>query len=73
VNSDYSWSELVVSYNYKSTSKGVGYSTLSDLINALSGGTSWIAILIIVGFATIIIGFLSTDLKQEDMQSKYSY
>jgi len=36
----------------------------NDLVTALSNGTGWIAILIVVGFATIILALLSSGLGQ---------
>ena len=44
-----------------------GSSTLSSnaansLVTALSGGTAWITILVVVGFAVIVLGMLSSGL-----------
>jgi hypothetical protein len=36
----------------------------NDLVTALSNGTGWIAILVVVGFATIILALLSSGLGQ---------
>jgi len=32
----------------------------NDLVTALSGGTAWITILVVVGFATIVLGMLTS-------------
>jgi len=34
----------------------------NDLVTALSNGTAWVAILVVVGFATIVLGLLSSGL-----------
>jgi uncharacterized membrane protein YjgN (DUF898 family) len=34
----------------------------NDLVTALSGGTAWITILVVVGFATIVLGMLTSGL-----------
>jgi hypothetical protein len=34
----------------------------ADLVTALSNGTGWVAILVVVGFATIILALLSSGL-----------
>ncbi len=32
----------------------------NDLVTALSGGSAWITILVVVGFATIVLGMLTS-------------
>ncbi len=34
----------------------------NDLVTALAGGSAWITILVVVGFATIVLGMLTTGL-----------
>ena len=34
----------------------------NDLVTALSGGTAWITILVVVGFAVIVLGMLTSGL-----------
>lgn len=34
----------------------------NDLVTALAGGTAWVTILVVVGFATIVLGMLSSGL-----------
>jgi len=34
----------------------------NDLVTALSGGSAWITILVVVGFATIVLGMLTQGL-----------
>ena len=36
----------------------------NDLVTALSGGSAWITILVVVGFATIVLGMLTSGLGQ---------
>jgi len=44
----------------------------NDLVTALSGGSAWITILVVVGFAIIVISMLTTNLSQNREQS-YAY
>ncbi len=37
----------------------------NDLVTALSGGSAWITILVVVGFATIVLGMLTQGLGSE--------
>ena len=34
----------------------------NDLVTALSGGSAWVTILVVVGFATIVLGMLTSGL-----------
>ena len=47
----------------------------NDLVTALSGGSAWITILVVVGFATIVLGILTQGLsrKEQEMESGYVY
>jgi hypothetical protein len=40
------------------TAGSAEYNASTDLVTALSNGTGWIAILVVVGFATIILALL---------------
>ena len=40
----------------------VASNAAGSLVTALSGGTSWITILVVVGFAVIVLGMLSSGL-----------
>lgn len=73
INYDYSWTGIYTDYNYESTSQETGYLTLSGLINGLSGGTGWIAIIIIIGFVIVIISFTTVNLKPDKNISEYKY
>ncbi|NCD05866.1 MAG: hypothetical protein EOL97_07080 [Spirochaetia bacterium] len=44
------------------TADSAEYNASTDLVTALSNGTGWIAILVVVGFATIILALLSSGL-----------
>ena len=44
-------------------------------MTALSGGSAWITILVVVGFATIVLGMLTQGLgrKEEELESGFVY
>jgi hypothetical protein len=44
------------------TENGSAYNAAEDLVEALAGGTAWITILVVVGFATIVLGMLTSGL-----------
>jgi len=63
--SDYDATAVYVnySYSYDVTGEATAASNASeDMVTGLSNGTGWIAILIVVMFAVIILGMLSTGL-----------
>ena len=46
----------------------------NDLVTALSGGSAWITILVVVGFATIVLGMLTSGLgKSAEQESAFTY
>jgi len=46
----------------------------NDLVTALSGGSAWITILVVVGFATIVLGMLTSGLgARKKEESIYTY
>jgi len=54
--------EVTYTYSYTESTATEATSASSDLVTALSNGTSWVAILIVVVFATLVLGFLSSGL-----------
>jgi len=60
--SPYNATSTYVNYTYSYTTEGVATvasNASDDLVDSLSNGTGWIAILLVVGFATIILALLS--------------
>ena len=53
-----------VSYTYSYSADTNTSAAAGDLVTALSGGSAWITILIVVGFATIVLGMLTQGLGQ---------
>ena len=53
-----------VSYTYIYSGDTNTSTAAGDLVTALSGGSAWITILIVVGFATIVLGMLTQGLGQ---------
>ena len=46
----------------------------NDLVTALSGGSAWITILVVVGFATIVLGMLTSGLgRSARVESSLAY
>ena len=64
-----------VSYTYSYSADTNTSVAAGDLVTALSGGSAWITILIVVGFATIVLGMLTQGLsrKEQEMESGYVY
>ena len=58
------WGSVKVTYNYSYTyDAATASSNASDLlVGALSGGSAWVTILIVIGFAVIVLGLLSEGL-----------
>lgn len=50
------------SYSYTFTNETTTSTASGSLVTALSGGTAWITILVVVGFAVIVLGMLSSGL-----------
>ncbi len=65
-DSEYIGYDLDVTYDYSYTldTATVASNASDDLVTSLSNGTGWIAILIVVGFATVILALLSSGLGQ---------
>jgi hypothetical protein len=66
-SSPYNATSVYVNYSYAYTIEGeatAASNASDDMVTGLSNGTGWIAILIVVMFATIILGMLSTGLNK---------
>jgi len=58
----YNWDNVSVSYTYTYTADTDASNAADDVVDALATGTSWISILVVVGFATIILTMLTKGL-----------
>jgi len=68
------WDSIWVTYSYGYSADTATSNASSDLVISLSGGTTWITILIVVGFATIVLGMLTSGLgKTAEEKSIYAY
>ncbi len=69
------WNNVSISYGYTYDADTSTSDAAGDLVTALAGGSAWITILIVVGFATIVLGMLTQGLgrKEEDLESGYVY
>ena len=69
------WDSIKVSYSYSYSASTDTSNASDDFTTALSGGTAWIAIIIVVGFATIVLGMLTSGLagRGSQLESAYNY
>ena len=56
------WNSVYVSYTYTYTAATSASDAADDIVDALATGTSWISILVVVGFAVIILTMLTSGL-----------
>jgi len=64
----------LVSYPYSYSADNAASNASGDLVTSLAGGSAWITILIVVGFATIVLGMLTQGLgKSAELEAKYTY
>jgi hypothetical protein len=56
------WNNVWVSYTYTYTAQTNASEAATEVVEALATGTSWISILVVVGFATIILTMLTSGL-----------
>lgn len=56
--------DIAYDYTYTAETNSEATNASENLVTSLSNGTGWIAILIVVGFATIILALLSTGLAE---------
>ena len=64
-----------VTYTYSFNAETAASNASGDLVTALAGGSAWITILVVVGFATIVLGMLTQGLqrKEDELESGYVY
>lgn len=64
----------LVSYPYSYSADNAASNASGALVVSLAGGSAWITILIVIGFATIVLGMLTQGLgKSASLESKYTY
>ena len=74
LNTDLQWSEMIASWTYDYQERQDGYDSVNTLITGLGGSSSWLAIIIVVLFATIVIGILTNNLSpNKEISSRYDY
>jgi hypothetical protein len=62
INVDPAASTVFVSYTFTYTASTDASNSADDVVNALATGTSWISILVVVGFAVIVLTMLTSGL-----------
>ena len=68
------WDSIWVTYSYTYNADSATSNASGDLVTSLSGGTAWITILIVIGFATIVLGMLTSGLgKTAEQESTFTY
>jgi len=55
-------STILITYPYSYTESTASSNASGSLVTALAGGSAWITILVVVGFAVIVLGMLSSGL-----------
>jgi len=55
------------SYDYTFTNESTSSTASGNLVTSLAGGNSWITILVVVGFAVIVLGMLSEGLWKKQL------
>lgn len=73
--SGYIGEDLNVTYTYSATVSEATDSSdaADDVVDALATGTAWISILVVVGFATIVLSMLTTGLGAAARESEVPY
>jgi hypothetical protein len=66
-------STALVSYSYTYTASTDASNSASDVVDALSTGTSWVSILVVVGFAVIILTMLTSGLGMAGRREEIPY
>ncbi len=71
---DFNNTDWNVTYTYTYSADTNTSAAAGDLVTALSGGSAWITIIIVVGFATIVLGMLTQGLgKRPEIKGEYVY
>lgn len=60
-------------YSYTFSADTAGSNASGDLVTALSGGSAWVTILVVVGFAVIVLGFLISGLGKSSAPTGPAY
>jgi len=72
--SDFVGENWNITYPYTYNADSATSNASGDLVTSLSGGSAWIIILIVVGFATIVLGMLTSGLgKTTEQESTFTY
>ena len=73
-DSEFIGKDWLVTYSYTYTADSATSNASGDLVISLSGGSAWITILIVIGFATIVLGMLTSGLgKTAEQESAFTY
>ena len=68
------YASVWVTYAYTYNADSATSNASGDLVTSLSGGSAWITILIVIGFATIVLGMLTSGLgKSAEQESTFTY
>jgi len=68
------WDSIWVTYSYSYSADTAASNASSDLVTSLSNGSGWLTILIVVGFATIVLGMLTSGLgRSARVESSLAY
>ena len=62
ISSEFNNTNWNVSYSYTYSADTDASQTSGDLVTSLAGGSAWITIIVVVGFAVIVLGMLSEGL-----------
>ena len=62
---------LLFSYPYTYSADTVSSNGAGTLVSALNGGTAWITIIVVVGFAVIVLGMLTNGLGKAGQSNTY--
>jgi hypothetical protein len=69
------WENVTISYTYTypSIETSAASNASGDLVVSLSSGSAWITILVVVGFAIIILSILTSGFIGNSKEQKYAY
>ncbi len=72
LNDDFQWRGIDTNWVYDYQQRNAGYEDTQTIISGLAGGTSWLAIILVVGFAAIVISILINNFEnKEDEAGRY--
>lgn len=67
------WNNVHLTYVYVYDLNTTSSEAASDLVNSLASGSSWVTILIVVGFAVIVLGLLSEGLSRASRRTENEF